>query len=227
MKTDLLFCPFGPDHLAVLGLTLTISVLLAITRKHFVGHLDRWTRRILALGLLLGGGSGWIVAWMHGYLLVPLNLCDLAMLAAIWALVSLQSWACVLVYFWGMGGSLHALLTPDLTMPYPGFWWFQFFGTHAGIVLTAIYLTTTNRVQPTVRSVVWIWLVTNGYMAVVVFINWRYGTNFGYLAEKPAHPSLLDYLGPWPYYLVAIEAIGTLSLLVLYVPFAVARRVRK
>jgi len=224
MKTETLFHPFGPDHLIVLGITLAATVLPVIARRHVTGRIDRWIRRVLALGLLLGGGSGWIVAWLQGYPVVPLNLCDLALLAAVWALVSLQPRACILVYFWGLGGSVHALLTPDLTTPFPGFWWFQFFMTHTGIVLSAVYLTATNRVQPTIRSVVWIWLITNGYMAIIVFINWRYGTNFGYLAEKPAHPSLLDYMGPWPYYLLAIEAIGTLSLLILYAPFAVARR---
>jgi len=224
MKTETLFHPFGPDHLIVLGITLAATVLPVIARRHVTGRIDRWMRRVLALGLLLGGGSGWIAAWLQGYPVVPLNLCDLALLAAVWALLTLQPWACILVYFWGLGGSLHALLTPDLTTPFPGFWWFQFFATHAGIVLSAVYLTATNRVQPTLRSVIWIWLITNGYMATVVFINWRYGTNFGYLAEKPAHPSLLDYMGPWPYYLLAIEAIGTLSLLILYAPFAVARR---
>lgn len=227
MKTNTLFHSFGPGHLEVLGLTLTVAVLLLIGRKHFTGRFDRWTRSVLALNLLLGGGAGWVVAWLQGYPVIPLNLCDLALLAAVWALLSLQPWACILVYFWGLGGSVHALLTPDLATPFPGFWWFQFFLTHAGIVLSAVYLTATNRVQPTVRSVIWIWLITNGYMAIVVFINWRYGTNFGYLAEKPAHPSLLDYLGPWPYYLLAIEAIGTVSLLILYAPFAVARRMRK
>ncbi len=227
MNTNSLFHPFRPDHLAVLGLTLTAAVLLVIAAKHFAGRFDRWTRIVLAFNLLLGGVSGWVVAWIQGYLVVPLNLCDLALLAAIWALFSLQPWACILVYFWGLGGSLHALLTPDLTTSFPGFWWFQFFLTHAGIVLSAVYLTATNRVQPTVRSVIWIWIITNGYMTLVVFINWLYGTNFGYLAEKPAHPSLLDYFGPWPYYLLAIEAIGTLSLLILYAPFAVARRMGK
>lgn len=227
MKTETFFYPFGPDHLAVLGLALTAAVLLVIARRHFTARFDRWTRSVLAVGLLLGAVSGWIVACLQGYLVIPLNLCDLALLAAIWALVSLQPWACILVYFWGLGGSIYALLTPDLATPFPGFWWFQFFMTHVGVVVSAVYLTATNRVQPTVRSLVWTWLITNGYMAIIVFINWRYGTNFGYLAEKPAHPSLLDYLGPWPYYLLAIEAIGTLSLLILYLPFAVARRMRR
>lgn len=218
------FVPFGPDHMAVLLLTGTIAVIVLIARNHFSGACDRWVRICLALGLVLAGGSGWVTAWMQGYLLIPLNLCDLALMAAIWALFTLQPWACQLVYFWGLAGSLQAVLTPDLMRSFPDFWWFQFFATHVGVVLSAVYLAATHRVEPTLRSVAWVWLISNAYMAVFILINWRYGTNFGYLSEKPTHPSLLDYFGPWPIYLIAIEVIGIISLLLLYVPVARARR---
>ena len=38
---------------------------------------------------------------------------------------------------------------------------------------------------------------------------------------KPATPSLLDLLPPWPIYIVYMELIGIATMLLLYVPFAV------
>jgi hypothetical integral membrane protein (TIGR02206 family) len=44
--------------------------------------------------------------------------------------------------------------------------------------------------------------------AVVAFglNNWL-GTNYGFLNGKPDNPSILDLLGPWPFYVVAEIAI--------------------
>jgi hypothetical integral membrane protein (TIGR02206 family) len=227
MRSDALFQPFGPDHLVVLGLTLAIAAMFGAARSHFAGSTDRWSRTVIASVLFAAAAWGWLAAWKQGGPLVPLQLCDLALLAAVWALLTLQRWACLVVYFWGIAGSLQALLTPDLATPFPGFWWFQFFWLHAGTVLAALYLAVTGRVRATLRSTTWVWGATNAYGAILLVVNRLYGTNFGYLSEKPAQPSLLDYLGPWPWYLLGMEAIGTLSLLMLYAPFAIARRLRR
>ena len=38
--------------------------------------------------------------------------------------------------------------------------------------------------------------------------------------HKPELPSLLDLLPPWPIYILYMEAIGIVSMLLLYIPFA-------
>ena len=44
--------------------------------------------------------------------------------------------------------------------------------------------------------------------AIAGLLNWQLGTNFGFLARKPVHPSILDYLGPWPYYILVCEGLA-------------------
>ena len=54
---------------------------------------------------------------------------------------------------------------------------------------------------------------------VVMIINYAIGSNYMFLLHKPQDPSLLDYFGPWPFYLVGIEISGLITMALLYLPF--------
>jgi hypothetical integral membrane protein (TIGR02206 family) len=217
------FVPFGPDHQAVLVATAVIAVALVLSRRHLRQANDRWVRRVMAAGLMGNELVAWGISAAHGQVWLPLQLCDLALFATAWALIRPQWLVAELAYFWGLAGSLQAVLTPDLREPFPSYWWVRFFLGHCGIVLSAVYLAAKGWVQPTARSVWRVWLLTNGYAAVAGMANWMFGTNYGYLARKPMHPSLLDHLGPWPYYILGMELAALVSFYLSYTPFVLAR----
>ena len=195
------FVPFGPDHIAVLlGMGLALASLVW-RRRQLVGRDDTRLRREVAIFLLVNEALSWIVGLAQGSGRVPLQLCDLALLLTVGSLLRPTRAVSELAYFWGLAGSVQAILTPDLVVPFPGYWWLKFFTTHCGIVLGVVYLALTGRTRPTQRSVWIVWGWTNVYAMVVGCLNGIYGTNYGYLAHKPMHPSLLDYFGPWPYYI--------------------------
>ncbi|MGH6635872.1 MAG: TIGR02206 family membrane protein [Gammaproteobacteria bacterium] len=222
------FEPLASDHSMVLGLTVTIVVAMLLARRRFRTPADERYRYALASVLVLAEVTGWIGGIWQGTLIFPFNLCDLAAAATIWALLLPRHHkACLLAYFWGLAGSAHAIITPDLSVPVRSFWGAQFFLTHAGIVWGATYLAATGRVRPNWPSLVWVWLMSNLYALAAVLLNWGLGTNYGYLADKPSHPSLLDYLGPWPYYILGLEIVGIISLLFWYAPLAIVRARRQ
>ena len=218
------FVPWGPDHQTVLALTAVGAAALIVGRRRLQRINDRRTRRLLAAGLAANEVTGWGIALSQGHLQLPLQLCDVALIAAVVALLTTHRAAAELAYFWGLAGSLQAILTPDLREPFPHYWWIQFFLSHCGVVLCAVYLAVTGRVQPAARSVWRVFGWTNVYAGLVGFINWSAGSNFGYLAHKPMQPSLLDHLGPWPYYIGGMELIALASFYVYYAPFVLARR---
>jgi uncharacterized membrane protein YwaF len=39
--------------------------------------------------------------------------------------------------------------------------------------------------------------------------------------HPPETPSLIDLLGPWPWYILSLEAIGLVTCVILYLPFAI------
>ncbi|MBM3790173.1 MAG: TIGR02206 family membrane protein, partial [Acidobacteria bacterium] len=46
-----------------------------------------------------------------------------------------------------------------------------------------------------------------------------FGWNYGYLRRPPSQPSLLDYLGPWPWYILSLELIALCIFILLTLPF--------
>ncbi|MCI0653352.1 MAG: TIGR02206 family membrane protein [Methylococcaceae bacterium] len=200
-------------------MTLASALLFFAAGTRPRSKLDVWLRIGLVQLLSAAALAGWLLPWQAGYLVVPVSLCDLALFAGIVGLCNPdRQGACQLLYFWGLAGGLQALLTPDLAYYFPEPGWLQFHAHHAGLVLCACYLASTKRIRPTWRSAGLVWAITNGYAAVAGLINLAYGTNFGYLSHKPARPSVLDYFGPWPWYLIAMEAIGTVSIVLLTIP---------
>lgn len=220
------FAPFGPDHVAVLSLTAAAAGVLLATGRRLRARADHAVRWGLGLVLIGNETLSWLAAAAHGQVIIPLQLCDLALVATVWALFRVGSRAGELAYFWVLAGSTQAVLTPDLLDPFPSAGWASFFISHCGMVLGVVYLTATGRIYPTPGSIWRVWLWVNGYAAVAGLVNGIAGTNFGYLARKPSQPSLLDYFGPWPFYILAMEAMAAASFALCYVPFALTRRSR-
>ena len=194
-------------------------VALIVGHRWITEPRDRWLRRVAAIGLLGNEVIALIVAVLQGRARVPLQLCELALFVTVWALWRPRHRVSELAYFWGVTGSVQALLTPDLRESFPSYWWIAFFITHGGVVCSAVYLAVTARVQPTARSVWRVFGISNVYVLVAGVLNGIYGTNYGYLAHKPSQPSLLDYFGPWPYYIGAMEVAALGLFFLAYVPF--------
>jgi len=126
------------------------------------------------------------------------------------------------MYFMGIAGAIQALATPDLGIyGFPHFRFFQTFISHGLIVTSAIFMTVVEGFRPTWKSILRVALWTNTYALIIYFVNAAIGSNYLMLNYKPDVPSLLDLLPPWPVYILYMELIGVVSILLLYLPFAI------
>ena len=215
------FVLFGAAHLAVLALAVAIPVVLALAaRKTPRG--DGFIRVALA-ALLAGGWLCWyaLFAARHWLTLgngLPLNLCDWAAVAMIVALLTRRQLAYELGYFWGLGGTLQGLITPDIAYDFPDPQFVFFSIGHAGIIASLLYLSFTG-LRPVPASLPRVIAATLGYALVAGVADFALGVDYGFLATKPSNASLIDFLSPWPWYIPELVVIGILSLLVYYAPF--------
>ncbi len=210
----------GPSHLSVLIVGLVSLTMLCSIARRAPETVQRRTAVAFAIALLLTKAVTFLRAWHLGYLslqnALPMHLCDWAIFIVAVALVTRHRAACEIGYFWGLAGTFQAILTPDLHFDFPAIEFFLFFFSHGGIVLGAIFALLISRHRLTWRSVwrVWAWL--HVYAACALIANLLTGANYGYLMGKPGRPSLLDFLGPWPWYILALEVVAILLFSTLF-----------
>jgi hypothetical integral membrane protein (TIGR02206 family) len=222
------FVMFSGEHLLASGVSLASAVGLVWAGRRSeapcVDRLIRWALAAACLGCQLVIGLYW---WRRGYGwpdLLPLHLCDTALLIAPVVLLVPNRFCCDLLYFWGVPGAIVALATPTLHRGFPSVVCVCFFGGHALILASALYATLVMRLRLTAWSLLRAWLVGNALMLVVIPLNHALGTNYMFVHHKPSTASLLDVLGPWPWYIVAADAIALLAMGLCYLPFAVLDR---
>jgi hypothetical integral membrane protein (TIGR02206 family) len=203
------FVAFGLSHgVAVVVLAAVAAALVVLGRRYRGTPTERRLDRVFALvfaAFLVLAEAYWV--WPGpfgiGYSL-PLQLCDLAAMAAVWALWSHSSTAFALAYFWGLTLTAQAFVSPSLDGPdFPALEFLSFFGLHSLVVWAAIYLTWGVGLRPDWRSYRVTMLVTITWAVLMFAFNQLAGTNYGFLNAKPQASSLLDVLGPWPWYLIS------------------------
>jgi hypothetical integral membrane protein (TIGR02206 family) len=153
---------------------------------------------------------------------IPLQLCDVATFTAGFALLTQRPLLCALTYFWGLAATLQALLTPAITVSFPDPVFVIFFVQHYAIVAAALYIPIINGWRP--RRPLWqapleIYGWSLAYLVIAMTANRCLGTNFAFASHPPENPSLIDHLGPWPWYLLAMQAIAVGAFYLLTLPF--------
>jgi len=217
---------FGLQHVTTL-LLLAVGSFVAFQ----AGRGPRSNRWNLAGGLFfaLYAAALWTYKLQDGIqweLDLPLQLCDLIFLLCLACFISPRPLLVTLATYWGLAGTLQALITPDVRHAFPSSEFVFFFVGHSAIVLAIFFLlgrAPHEGLQG--RSGIktsFLWLL--GYVALAGGFNKLLNVNYGYLSAKPQRASILDLFGPWPVYVGAgvglalvlfVGISGVLSLLPL------------
>ena len=221
-KLDL-FRPFSLEHIITMTIIFFLSILICIFRKN-IKEQRRFYRFTLAFMILAANVLYhlWLLnehAWSVKKAL-PLQLSDLAALLAIVMLLSKSKRIFQFVYFAGVASAIQAIVTPDLYhFSFPHFLYFQSFVSHGGVILASLFMVVAFGYRPTIRAMWWTILCVNLYAVFIYFMNRRLGSNYMYIMKKAGMNTLLNILGPWPWYLIWVELVMIVSFYILYSPF--------
>jgi hypothetical integral membrane protein (TIGR02206 family) len=175
-----------------------------------------------------------LIAWVAAYYLVvplrgqfepdsdlPLHLTDIVTVTAALALWSRSPLLFELTYFWGLTAALLAVLTPGLDpdVGFSSFFFWHYFVTHSGVVLAALFLAFGLEMTARSGAVQRVFLATLAWALVATAGNLFTGGNYMFLRERPETPSLLDYMGPWPWYILSAAVLALSLFALLDLPF--------
>jgi len=227
---------FSLPHIIALLVVAALNVIMVLALKRVNSEkVNKYFCYILSFILLAQELSLniWYICvgkWSVGHHL-PLHLCGLAVVLSPIMLIGKKKLLYELFYFWGMGGAIQSILTPDNAYGFPHYRILQTFVSHSAIIMAIIYMTFIEGYRPTFKSLIKTFVITNIYMGVIAVFNLLVGGNYLYICGPPETPTLIDFLiqvfGPWPWYIIGLEIIGIISFLVYYSPFLIKDLVTK
>lgn len=216
------FIMYSVVHISTLLLIAMLVFTLYWQRKRLQKNVARLKtpERFFALSLLVMdiGYHIWLVTADRWRLddALPLELCSISLFVSIVLLWTGNRYLIDFVIFAGIGGALQALATPVLDMDFPHFRFFHFFYTHAGIILTGLYFVWVRGYEPTFKGVLKTMLTINAMLPIILAVNWLFNGNYMFLRMKPQNGSLLDFLGPYPWYILSLEAVAFILFTIIW-----------
>lgn len=219
------FVLFGPAHLAFLAGAILFYLTFPLIRNKS----ERWRRnyRIVYVIVSITNELSWhiwkasIGEWTVQEML-PLHLCSVFVVLNAIMLLTGNRTIYEISYFLAIGGAMQALLTPDAGqygLPHIRAW--QTLIAHTLIMGAPIYMTVVEGYRPYWASLKRVFISANIYMVVITILNFIIGSNYMFTAHKPVTASLIDMLGPWPWYLLSLEVVALAVCVILYLPFAI------
>lgn len=215
----------GLQHVASL---CTLTVMAAVIAAGFVARRTRpAVERRVRWGAVAIAAPTWLFmqTWFAIYAwdpvdAAPLHICDLGGVIAMFALAHRGRWWRAVLFFWGVGLTTQAFVTPVLTAeqgPHTMVFWL-FWVSHAWVVGGAVYDFVVLGFRPTLGDLGRAIAVTAGWLAVVFTVNIipDDGYNYGYVGPADDQPGVVALLGPWPLRVVFMAGIVLVGFTVIY-----------
>jgi hypothetical integral membrane protein (TIGR02206 family) len=237
------FRSWTPGHLVPLAVIVVVSIGLALIARR-AGSFDRfalvmalclWTNEFVYQLWFFFSARGWAAPTA-----LMLQMCGLSILLIPVMLFAekprVRQFLFDILYFWGIGGAIQALIAPDIgTSGFPAWRYFSFFISHGLIIACTALMAAAGGVRLTFRSFVRALVVTNLLLLPVYGIDQALrlippydAGNYFVLGYPPPTGSVVDVFadlfGLSPRYVVGLELMGIVVFLLLYLPWPIARR---
>ena len=155
---------------------------------------------------------------------LPLHMCGLSVFATSYALAKKDQLVFELCYFWGLGGALQAILTPDFSRVVDHFYLFTFMASHGLIILNILYLIFVCKMVLRKWALLRTIIITNVILIGIGVINFILGSNYFYLSMAPEvnNPLILSKIQPW--YFMNMEFVAIIVFYIISIPMIIYRR---
>lgn len=214
------FVLFSNEHLITMGIGFASCILLVFLG--FFTEKKTAFAKIIAIAVL--GIKIAEILFRHYYYgetvaqLLPLHLCPIVIILSIFMMFFHSEVIFQAVYFWSIG-AFFAIIMPEIRDGMSNFASQSFFITHFFILFSTAYAFVHFRFRPTRAGFLCSFLLLVTLAFVMYFVNNKLGTNYLYVNHPPVTKSLMDFMGPWPYYIFSLAGIDIAISFFMYLPF--------
>ena len=227
----------GVSHVVVLVLTIALPIALSVLVRKVEGSrrctgvdssvMTNAVCYLLGATLIVNevGHWGYRLATVQSFSEfiqrhLPLHICGVALFVVVLALFRRNQTLYEIGYFWGIVGTLNAVLTPQLEVGFPHYRFFQYFIVHGGIVVSVLFATWGLKMRPTLKGLLRSFLLANLYMVVIAGVNLLLKSNYMFICEPPDTKSPF-FFAPWPWYIPILDVVVLVLFFAIYSPFLI------
>lgn len=149
---------------------------------------------------------------------LPFHLCNFLTIIYPFFAFFKKRWLFGILYFWVLVGTFQAILTPDLKENFPHPIYFKYWIVHCGLVVLVLHALIVLKFKVYYQDLRSAIVGANVYLIFSIIINMLSGGNYFFSMRKPDAASLLDYLGPWPWYLFTGQIVMLILFYMYYLP---------
>ncbi len=211
------------EHVIAISVTAVVIAAVLVIGRRRPGPWIETGARVIAVAVVLSEVGWWAINIANGTWTVrwslPLHICEAGCFLLAAALIWRSRFAFEMSYFWALGGTLPGLFTPDVPGHFPMPIYFQYYLEHGLLVLGAFYLVIVLGMRPAPGAVRRVSAATALYAVVIAGVDYVTGGNYLFLRNLPPTRTFLDYMGPWPWYIVTLTVLALVIFTLLYLPF--------
>ncbi|MDP3277110.1 MAG: TIGR02206 family membrane protein [Deltaproteobacteria bacterium] len=141
----------------------------------------------------------------------PFELCSILFFVAAAGFWTNKRWLLDIVVFWTFSGTFQAMITPTPWGEFLSLEYVRYFAAHSILVLAATWAVIAHGHRPTPMGAVRAFILLQIWAAIGGTVNALSGQNYMFLRHPPRSPTLFDYLGRWPWYILSLELVGIIS----------------
>ena len=216
---------FGTYHLVTLAVILCVAIFFPRTYRDKPVSQQENIAKILGISIIaleLVKPFIWHSMDYPWIRLVPIHMCSLSGFFIGIFLLTKKRLFFEIAFFWGIGGGINALITPDVTLTFPDPKYVLFFLGHGLLIVNIGYACIALNNRPTFKSVKNGILFSLAVLPVIYIINLLLGppANYWYLGAKPTEgQSIMDFFPDPPLHIPLLIIIGAFLFLLIYSPY--------
>ena len=227
------FVILGTSHLVTLIIILCLAIFFPRAYKDKPVYQKENVAKVLGISIIL---LELIKPFIWNYMdypwirLLPIHMCSLSGFFIGVFLLTKRRLFFEVAFFWGIGGGINALITPDVTLTFPDPKYILFFLGHGLLLVNIGYACIALNNRPTFESVKNGILFSMAILPVIYLINLLLGppANYWYLGAKPTEgQSIMDFFPDPPLHIPLLIIIGALLFLLIYSPYWIYDKFKK